>query len=515
MTTTTTTITPLDPAPARVGIAAPSADGALLGAHSADHYADLLHGVVDALAERFRTVDAPSVGPDRAQLAARVASTDLDGAGVGDVEALRELDDLYARNAVWFHHPAYLAHLNCPVLIPAVAAEAMLAAVNTSVDTYDQSLVGTLMERRLVEWTAGRLGYAAGDGVFTSGGTQSNLQALFLAREAVLRRHGGERAELMPRLRVLAGPAAHFSIGRAAQLLGLAPEAVQTLATTADGRVDPERLAEDLAALDAAGDIVLAVALTAGTTDQGLIDPLRPLAGICRSHGAWLHVDAAYGGALLLSERRRGLLDGIAAADSVTVDFHKTFFQPVSSSAVLVRDPASLAATSHHADYLNPAAEALGPEAEPNQVDKSLQTTRRFDALKLWATLRSVGPDRIGEMVDAVCDLAAQVHGLLEDAEDMEVLPRGDLSTVLFRFRPAGVDEEEADRLVPLIRRILMQSGRAMVARTTVDGRAWLKLTLLNPGTRVDEVTAVLDLVRATARGLLAGAALAATEETR
>ncbi|GEB24530.1 MAG: hypothetical protein ACTMKZ_11525 [Brevibacterium aurantiacum] len=112
---------------------------ALLGAHSADAYAELMHEVVDALAQRFTDVDAPTSANDRTSLEARVAGFDLDGQGIGNLAALREADDLYARNAVWFHHPSYVAHLNCPVAVPAVAAEAMLAAINTSVDTYDQS----------------------------------------------------------------------------------------------------------------------------------------------------------------------------------------------------------------------------------------------------------------------------------------------------------------------------------------------------------------------------------------
>ena len=145
----------------------------------------------------------------------------------------------------------------------------------------------------------------------------------------------------------------------------------------------------------------------------------------------------------------------------------------------------------------------------------SLQTTRRFDGLKLWTTLRSLGPDAIGDMVDACCDLAAEVRDLMVEDPDLHVLGTTDLSTVLFRFRPDGLDDSRADALQPLIRRILFHSGRAMVARTTIDGTPWLKLTLLNPETTLLDVAAVLDLVRATGRGLLAGSRLAAAEETR
>ncbi len=503
---------------------------ALLGAHSAGDYTSLMHDVVDILGERFRTTERAASAKDRSGLQAAVDAVDLDTAGVGNAEALREVDALYADNAVWFHHPSYVAHLNCPVAVSAVAAEAMLAAINTSVDTYDQSEVATLMERRLIDWTCGHLGFVGGDGIFTSGGTQSNLQALFLARENVLAevaghyetepRRGGPglgaptRRDLLPGLRILATDQAHFSVSRAAFLLGLDAEAVVTVPTDESGRMDVEALNASLLAIEANDQIPMAVVATAGTTDRGVIDPLETIAEVCAAANVWLHVDAAYGGGLLWAPARAHLLDGISKATSVTIDFHKTFFQPVSSSALLIRDASLFAPTIHHHDYLNPEAEAHKADAEPNQVDKSLQTTRRFDALKLWTTLRARGAREIGSMLDTVCDLATDVRELLEAQADFEVLGASDLSTVLFRFAPATADPATCDELVPLIRRVLFRSGRAAIARTVIDGTPWLKLTLLNPDTSIDDVTAVLDLVRATGHGILAGRDLedAATE---
>jgi len=488
-------------APATRSRAPHGAPSALFATATADAYAATLHAVVDDVAARVGAVTQPWSGASRAQLAALVDAVDLDAPGAGTDAALRETAELYATHAVWFHDPAYAAHLNCPVALPAVGAEAMLAAVNTSVDTYDQSTVATLMERRLVAWTAARVGYAAGDGVFTSGGTQSNLQALFLAREHAAEREGARgaaRAGVLPRLRVLTSASSHFSVARSAFLLGLAEDAVVTVGTDADGRLDPAALAGALDAVAAAGDVVMAVVATAGTTDRGCVDPLAAVADACDAAGAWLHVDAAYGCGLLVSPTRRHLLDGIERSRSVTVDYHKAFFQPVSASALLVRDGADLARVAWHADYLNPLE-----NAEPNQVDKSLQTTRRFDALKLWATLRALGPDGIGRMVDAVCDLAAAVHADLADDPDLHVVGRTDLSTVLFRYAPAGLAPEHADRLVPLVRRVLFESGRALVAKTVVDGVPCLKLTLLNPDVTQLDVRRVLDLVRTTAQALV------------
>ncbi len=146
----------------------------------------------------------------------------------------------------------------------------------------------------------------------------------------------------------------------------------------------------------------------------------------CRAYGAWCHVDAAYGGGLLVSPRRRGRLAGIELADSVAVDFHKTWFQPVSCSALVVRDGSTLGHVTWHADYLNPKE-----SAHPNQVDKSLQTTRRFEALKLWMTLRVMGADAIGEHLDTVIDLTDAV------AAELTAMPDIDLAAA-----PFNLDEE-------------------------------------------------------------------------
>jgi L-2,4-diaminobutyrate decarboxylase len=238
----------------------------------------------------------------------------------------------------------------------------------------------------------------------------------------------------------------------------------------------------------------VAVVATAGTTDRGVIDPLEAIADVCDLEGVWLHVDAAYGCGLLVSPTRRHLLDGIERARSVTADLHKSFFQPVSSSALLVGDPADLRRTAWYADYLNPE-----DAAEPNQVDKSLQTTRRFDALKLWATLRASGADAIGRSFDAVIDLAAATHALVEEHPDLVLVAPTQLSTVLFRWQPAGVTDDEADALVAPLRAALLAEGRVLIAKTVIDGRPCNKLTLLNPETTIDQLRASLDHVVATA----------------
>ena len=453
----------------------------------AEHYAEAIGSGLDHLLSHLKGVAGPATGRQPHEAAARVAAVDLEQPLEGVDAVLAEMSELWLDDAVWFHETRYAAHLNCPVVVPALLAELFITSVNSSLDTFDQSVGGTFIERRLVEWTAERIGFGAGaDGVFTSGGSQSNLQGLLLARG---------RVERVPaeRLRILASAESHFSVQKSARLLGLGEDSVVSVPTDERHRLDPVALERSLAACTDLGLRPMAIVATAGTTDFGAIDPLPAIADLARAYDAWFHVDAAYGGGLLVSPTRRDRLAGIDRADSVTVDYHKTFFQPVSSSAIIVRDRATLRPATWHADYLNPKE-----STSPNQVDKSLQTTRRFDALKLWLTLRTMGPELIGRYVDAVIDLAAEVHGLLRDEPDLQLAAAPELSTLVFRYVPVDLDLDDAQLglLNNTIRAELYSAGTAMVAATKVAGVQYLKLTLLNPMASAADIVGILDAVR-------------------
>ncbi len=463
-------------------------------------YERAMCGVVATVADRFAHCNGPCSGITHTELGAQLAAVDLDRPLGDTASAVRELETLYLRDAVYFHHPRYLAHLNCPVLVPAVAADAIASAVNSSLDTWDQSVGGTLIEQRLIAWSCDRVGFdpEAADGIFTSGGTQSNLHALYLAREQALTAGDRPRTETLPLLRILTSTDSHFSVTTAARLLGLHPDAVLAVPTDERRRMDPAALRQALGELGEQGLVPMAVVATAGTTDFGVIDPLPAVAQVVEAQPdpLWLHVDAAYGGGLLVSPTRRGLLDGLERAHSVTVDFHKSFFQPVSASVVLVRRRHWMDPGRHHADYLNPIA--MTRAGIPNQVDKSLQTTRRFDALKLWVTLRVLGADGVGALFDRVIDLATEAYARIAADDRFEVVAPSDLSTVVFRWVP-GTGAEPDPELVAAAnlaaRRELARNGEAMIASTTVDGHTFLKFTLLNPRTSAADIAAVLELI--------------------
>ncbi|MFC9240292.1 pyridoxal phosphate-dependent decarboxylase family protein [Streptomyces decoyicus] len=483
----------------------------LLNEKTAPRYHSAVTESVTRVSAKIAGTARPFTGITVDGLAPAVSGVDLDAPLHDAAAALDELEEVYLRDAVYFHHPRYLAHLNCPVVIPALVGEAVLSAVNSSLDTWDQSAGGTLIERRLIDWTAERIGLGAhADGIFTSGGSQSNLQAMLLARDEACRRaltidgtpSDARLTDVLPRLRILTSECSHFSIRKSATLLGMGVEAVIAVPSDENKRMRADSLAAELARCHRDGLIPMAVVATAGTTDFGSIDPLPEIADLCAGYDAWMHVDAAYGCGLLVS-RRRALLTGIERADSVTVDYHKSFFQPVSSSAILVRDRTTLRHVTYHADYLNPRR--MVEQRIPNQVDKSIQTTRRFDALKLWLTLRIMGARAVGELFDEVVDRAADAWKLLYDDPRFSVVVEPQLSTLVFRYVPStDQDPELSDRVNLHARDALFASGDAIVAGTVVDGRHHLKFTLLNPETTLEDIATVLDLIAEHAGAYLA-----------
>ncbi|MCA0757534.1 aspartate aminotransferase family protein [Paenibacillus sp. N4] len=384
------------------------------------------------------------------------------------------------------HHPACMAHLHCPPLQASVVAETLLSAANPSMDSWDQSMSATMVEQEVIKWLFGLFGYAGGegDGVFTSGGTQSNFMGLLLARDHYCFERWGwnvQQQGLPPqsdRLRVLCSEAAHFTVRQSAAILGLGQQSVVAIPTDSHGQMRCDLLESAITRLKQDGLLPFALVATAGTTDFGSIDPLPELGDAARRHGLWLHTDAAYGGALALSDRHAGLLQGIALSDSITVDFHKLFYQPISCGAFLLRNRQHYRYLRLHADYLNPIEDDLA--GVPNLVGKSIQTTRRFDALKLYMSLQHIGHERFAAMIDHTMQLAEETAELIKRTEELELAAEPTINAVVFRYVPS-TGEGRADELNQRIRDRLLDGGIAVVARTKAGGKAFLKFTLLNP----------------------------------
>jgi L-2,4-diaminobutyrate decarboxylase len=252
---------------------------------------------------------------------------------------------------------------------------------------------------------------------------------------------------------------------------------------TPAGVLDPAAVDTALGELPARALLVA----TAGTTDTGFVDPLPQLAAITAAHGAELHVDAAYGGPLLFSRHEAGTLDGLQSAVSVSLDLHKLGWQPVAAGLLAVPDGAALRPLGHQADYLN--ADDDTEAGLPDMLGRSLRTSRRPDVLKIAVTLRALGRDGMGALVDAVCGHARTLAAAVDEHPDLDLYAHPTISTVL--FRPAGAGDEQVAEL----RRELMYEGRAVLGRAAAGGRLWLKATVLNPYTRPEDLDALLRMV--------------------
>ncbi|MGW2646082.1 pyridoxal phosphate-dependent decarboxylase family protein [Streptomyces sp. NPDC001393] len=443
------------------------------GPHGPAALRPLLATVLDALAAGARARGGPLPRGGPKAVAARIAGV-LGHvlADQGDPDALRTLVHALAEGAADPADPLCAAHLHCPPLAVATAADLAVSALNPSLDSWDQAPAASALETAVTRALARATGLA--DALVTTGGTESNQLALLLAREA----HGGS-------VQLIYGANAHHSLPRAAWLLGL-PDPV--VVPAASGTLDLAALDEALTTLPGP----LLVAATAGTTDAGLIDPLPEIAGLCATHGARLHIDAAYAAGLLFSDRHRKKLAGLDAAHTVTLDLHKLGWQPIAAGLLAVARPGELAALHQHADYLN--ADDDTDAGLPDLLDRSLRTTRRPDILKTAVTLKTLGRTGLGALVDQVCAHARQFATLIEQHPGFELYDRPVISTVL--FRPAGAP----DATVAAVRRRLLHEGRAVLGRARLDGRLWLKATLLNPHTRPDDLAQLLKLAEESTR---------------
>ncbi|MFW2176940.1 MULTISPECIES: pyridoxal phosphate-dependent decarboxylase family protein [unclassified Moraxella] len=435
--------------------------------------------------------------------------------GMGMDKALERMTELFLNKSLKVHHPYSLAHLHCPTLVTSQIAEVMINATNQSMDSWDQSPAGSLMEVQLIDWLRQKVGYGKGQaGVFTSGGTQSNLMGVLLARDACISKNwkddngqawsvqrDGIPSDAMKKVKVLCSANAHFSVQKNMAMMGMGFQSVIAVPVNDNAQMDVAELERIMQEQTAKGNIIACVVATAGTTDAGAIDPLKQIRELTNQYNTWMHVDAAWGGALLLSNDYRNWLDGIELTDSVTLDFHKHYFQSISCGAFLLKDEANYRFMHYEAEYLNSAYDE--EHGVPNLVSKSLQTTRRFDALKLWFTVEALGESLYGSMIDHGVKLTREVADYIKATDGLELLIEPQFASVLFRVVPNGYPTEFIDSLNQNVADELFAEGEANIGVTrVVDSQRdvqSLKMTTLSPIATLDSVKALLAQVLAKA----------------
>jgi L-2,4-diaminobutyrate decarboxylase len=416
--------------------------------------------------------------------------------GEDSFTVLEDVQEWIVKNSIHVSHPTSMGHLHCPPLVPAITAELIIGALNQSMDSWDQSSAATYLEERMIRWVSEKLDLPkTSDGTFTSGGTQSNYMGLLLARDHFCDKQWkwDVKVKGLPpeahKMRILCSEDAHFTVKKSAFQLGLGEQAVVTIETDHNKKMNTSALEEEVKRLKFEGLFPMCVVATAGTTDFGSIDPIQDISEIALKHKLWLHVDAAYGGALMLSEKHVQKLVGMEQADSITIDFHKQFYQPISCGAFFVKNKKSFGYLAHHADYLNPENDE--EDGLVHLVSKSVQTTRRFDALKLFMSLRIVGEKNFANMIDYTLHLADQTVKVLSRKENFEVCNMSpDINAVVFRCVDGAT--ENLNELNTFIYKKVLHTGTALIAKTKVKDQVFLKFTLLNPRTTIVDIEDIL-----------------------
>jgi L-2,4-diaminobutyrate decarboxylase len=404
------------------------------------------------------------------------------------------------------HHPGCLGYQVCCPLPVAALADLVVGVLSNGMASYDSGPAASAMEDAVVRWMTRALGMGDGaDGVLTSGGSLGNLTALLAARQARAGFDAWSQGTAGARLCVLAGEHAHYSLSRAAGILGWGDQGVVPVALDHRFRLDVAALANAHRSVEREGRRVIAVVANGGSTATGAMDPLAAIADYCAETGLWMHVDAAHGASAVLSSAHKHRLEGISRADSVVWDAHKLMALPALVTGVLFRDGArSYEAFSQAASYLYEDGTPRPPRPWYDRGTRTIECTKRMMSAPLFTVLRSVGPRRLGEMVGASFDTARVLAERLEAEPDFEVsTPDPDCNIVCFRF-VGPCDPEDLDRLQDGIRSHLLREGRWFLSRTRLGERVHLRAVVMNPALDGEHMGALIAAVRAAGRAVAA-----------
>jgi len=416
------------------------------------------------------------------------------------VEQIANAAERYPRRNT---HPGFFGWIAPSGLPSDPLAHAMVSVLNGNVGGYWSSPLGTTIERTVVRWLADLVDFPQeSEGVLLSGGSMANMSGMASAMARRFgpdyRRRGLAECGASSKPVVICSQAAHFSIRRAAVMLGIGTDNVIAVDTDAEFRMRVDKLD---AALRQHQNVVCVVA-TAGTTNTGAIDPLEAIAELCAYNDTWLHVDAAYGGGGLMSHALKPRYGGIDKADSVVMDLHKWFFQSLDGSALLYRD-ASWARQLFFetSDYLSSEYDMTPEQYMFFHITPEL--SRRFRALPFYISMRCYGIAALGRNVLHNVRCAEYLADLVRQQDELELVVAPQLSIVCFRFKPDALDEHAIDRINSEIRDRVQLQGEYLMSATRVHDRPVLRVCVLNHATRASHIEGLVDTVLQIGRSLL------------
>src|SRR5215216_576697 len=394
-------------------------------------------------------------------------------------------------------HPRMFGYVQSPGTPIGAFADLLASTLNANLTIWRSAPAPVELERLTIDWIRQILGFnPEAGGLFVSGGSMANLAALAAARQT--------KEHLLGRLRMYASSATHFSITKAAALLGIGRENVQHVAVDDHFKMRMDDLVAKITADLEAGYIPFCVVGNAGTVDSGAVDPLTEIREVANRFQLWMHVDGSYGAFAILADSARKLFAGMEQADSIALDPHKWLYLPVDVGCVIYRDPETArAAFAHEAEYTR----MFGEQADEAFVcwDYGPELSRRFRAFKVWMLLKGAGLDRLSAAIESNLACARHLESVVQASDDFEMAAPVELSIFCFRYVPASLRNESPNAIDAFNERLLValqRDGSSYLSNTTLAGRFALRGCVLNYRTTLRDMEILLDDLRRVGRSL-------------
>ena len=462
----------------------------------AAEFRELGHQLIDRLADYLEHIEDRPVFPDvsRAELERRFAEA-LPQRAMPAEQVLAVLERDLLPFCCHVGHPGYFGLITPSPNPVGILGDLIASALNQNIGAWSIGPAGVVVERQTVRWLTDLIGFdEKAGGNLTSGGMMANFIGLKLARDRVsgdVTQHAGVTGAWA----AYTSEERHVSVDKAADAVGIGRQGLRVLPTDADFSLRLNALEGAIEEDRRRGIRPMCIVGMGGTTNTGAVDDLRALRAIADREGAWLHVDAAYGGGMLLSRRFPGTLEGLELADSVTLDPHKWFYAPLDAGAILVRDAARLTASFGLAPaYLTDPLDEAGDRY--NYYVHGFEQSRRFRSLKVWMSFKRYGAEQIGEWIDRNVLQAHRLHELCVQSQDFEPACAPRMSAICIRYRAAGLAEPDSARLHAEVVRRVEESGRFWISTTFLKGRTWFRINPVNLRTRAEHMDELLAMLR-------------------
>src|SRR6266513_315985 len=392
-------------------------------------------------------------------------------------------------------HPRMFGYVQSPGTPIAAFADLLASTLNANLTVWRSAPAPVELERLTIDWIRQILGFNAGaGGLFVSGGSMANLIGIAMARQT--------KNDSLGRLRIYASNEGHFSVAKAAALLGIGRENLRNVAVDERFRIRLDDLVAKITADLEAGFVPFCVVANAGTVNTGAVDPLAEIRKVADRFQLWMHVDGSYGAFAMLAESAKKLFAGMEQADSIALDPHKWLYLPVDVGCVIYRDPQiARAAFAHEAEYTR----MFGEEADEAFVcwDYGPELSRRFRALKVWMLLQGVGLDRISEAIESNLACARHLESMVQASDDFEMVAPVELSIFCFRHVPVQLRNQSSEAIDAFNERLLValqRDGSSYLSNATFSGRFALRGCVFNYRTTSRDMEILLDDLRRVAR---------------